>query len=32
MFNKEINFNKAFKPVLIGFAVFMAIGIIFSIL
>ena len=32
MFKKDINFNKAFKPVLIGFAVFMAIGIIFSII
>ena len=30
MFKKDIDFNKAFKPVLIGFAVFFAIGIIFT--
>ncbi len=32
MFNKDINFNKAFKPVLIGFAIFMAVGIVFSVI
>lgn len=32
MFKFNIDFNKAFKPVLIGFAVFMAIGIIFTII
>jgi preprotein translocase subunit SecF len=30
MFKKEINFNKCFKPVLIGYAIFMAIGIILT--
>ena len=32
MFKFNIDFNKAFKPVLIGFAVFMAIGIIFTLI
>ena len=32
MFKFNIDFNKAFKPVLIGFAIFMAIGIIFTII
>lgn len=30
MFKKNIDFNKNFKPVLIGFAIFFAIGIIFT--
>ena len=32
MFKFNIDFNKAFKPVLIGFAIFMAIGIIFTLI
>ena len=30
MFKFNIDFNKAFKPVLIGYAVFMVIGIILT--
>lgn len=30
MFKKEINFNKCFKPVLIGYAIFMVIGIVLT--
>lgn len=30
MFKKNIDFNKCFKPALIGFAIFFAIGIIFT--
>ena len=30
MFKKNIDFNKCFKPVLIGYAVFMVIGIILT--
>ena len=32
MFNKRIDFNKAFKPFLIGFAAFMVVGILCSII
>lgn len=32
MFKKDISFNKCFKPVLIGFAAFMVIGIVFTII
>lgn len=30
MFKKEINFNKCFKPALIGYAIFMVIGIVLT--
>ncbi len=32
MFKKDIDFNKTFKPVLIGFAVFMVIGVLVSVI
>ncbi len=32
MFKKDINFGKCFKPVLIAFAAFMVIGIVFTVI
>lgn len=32
MFKKNIDFNKCFKPVLIGYAVFMVIGIVLTVI
>ena len=32
MFKRTIDFNKCFKPVLIGYAIFMVIGIILTLI
>ncbi|MEE0928334.1 MAG: protein translocase subunit SecF [Acutalibacteraceae bacterium] len=32
MFKKTIDFNKGFKPVLIGYAIFLALGLIFTLI